>query len=71
MVETIAHLDNAYGGAREYAKLLGLSDSEVSSIITNIKVADSRLSQVTASCDGIDSHSHSYLSRKDWHGGLP
>ena len=41
MVETIAHLDSVYGGAREYAKLIGLSDSEVSSIITNMKVADS------------------------------
>ena len=38
MVETIAHLDEVYGGAREYAKLVGLSDEEVSSIITNIKV---------------------------------
>ena len=52
MVETIAHLDNEYGGAREYAKLIGLSDSELSSIITNIKVADSKQSML---CESISS----------------
>ena len=38
MVETIAHLDDVYGGAREYSRTIGLTDEEVSAIISNIKV---------------------------------
>ncbi len=29
MVETIAHLDDVYGGAREYSRTIGLTDEEV------------------------------------------
>lgn len=39
MVETIAHLDKTYGGAKSYCKACGLLDSEIVSIRENIMVS--------------------------------